>query len=163
MSRIDSKSLSSLIDQALSGNFLNLADTLHRFSAIPQLDVVAHRYPPSNVSMVDDNTWLVELAVAGFSEDDLKVTLDEKENVLTVSGQQAITDSESSVRYIKRGIGLRNFTERYALADNTKVEGVKLVNGLLQIMIKREVPEKLAYEPKVLQIVNASKAPALTA
>lgn len=153
MSRIDSKSLSSLIDQALSGNFLNLADALHRFSALPQLDIVAHRYPPSNVSMIDDNTWLVELAVAGFSEADLKVTLDEKDNVLTVSGQQT-DEPESQVRYIKRGIGLRNFTERYALADNTKVEGVKLINGLLQITIKREVPEKLAYEPKVLQIAN---------
>lgn len=153
MSRIDSKSLSSLIDQALSGNFLNLADALHRFSALPQLDVVAHRYPPSNVSMIDDNTWLVELAVAGFAEADLKVTLDEKDNVLTVSGQQA-AEPESTVRYIKRGIGLRSFTERYALADNTKVEGVKLVNGLLQITIKREVQEKLAYEPKVLQIAN---------
>lgn len=155
MSRIDSKSLSSLIDQALSGNFLNLADALHRFSALPQLDVVAHRYPPSNVSMLDDHTWLVELAVAGFSEADLKVTLDEKDNVLTVTGQQATPDAETSVRYIKRGIGLRNFTERYALADNTKVDGVKLVNGLLQITIKRDQPEqKLPYEPKLLQITQ---------
>lgn len=155
MSRIDSKSLSSLIDQALSGNFLNLADALYRFSALPQLDVVAHRYPPSNVSMLDDHTWLVELAVAGFSEADLKVTLDEKDNVLTVTGQQATPDAETSVRYIKRGIGLRNFTERYALADNTKVDGVKLVNGLLQITIKRDQPEqKLPYEPKLLQITQ---------
>lgn len=151
MSRIDPKSLSALIDQALSGNFLNLAETLHRFNSLP--DVVAHRYPPSNISMTGDNTWLVELAVAGFSQDDLKVTLDEKDNVLTISGEKAAEDEPSAARYIKRGIGLRNFTERFALADNAKVKGVNLSNGLLQVTIEREVPQpKLPDAPKVLQI-----------
>lgn len=150
MSRIDSKSISALIDQALSGNFLNLAETLHRFNSLP--DVVAHRYPPSNISMTDDNTWLVELAVAGFSQADLKVTLDEKDNVLTISGEK-VAEEEPTARYIKRGIGLRSFTERFALADNAKVKGVNLSNGLLQVTIEREVPQaKLPDTPKVLQI-----------
>lgn len=153
MSRIDSKSLSALIDQALSGNFLNLAETLHRFNSLPYPDVVAHRYPPSNISMTGDNTWLVELAVAGFGQDDLKVTLDEKENVLTISGEKAVDEEPTTARYIKRGIGLRNFTERYALADNAKVKGVNLSNGLLQVTIEREVPQaKLPDTPKILQI-----------
>lgn len=158
MSRIDRESLSSLIDQALSGNFLNLAETLHRFSSMPYTDVVAHRYPPSNISMVDDKTWLIELAVAGFSQSDLKVTLDEKDNVLTVSGFIEKDENEDdgakskTARYIKRGIGLRNFTERYALADNAKVKSVNLVNGLLQVTVEREVPQAKLAAPKVLQI-----------
>lgn len=156
MSRIDSKSLSALIDQALSGNFLNLAETLHRFNSLPS-DVVAHRYPPSNISMTGDNTWLVELAVAGFGKDDLEVSLDEKDNVLTISGVKKIIEDESSTaRYIKRGIGLRNFTERFALVDNAKVKDVNLSNGLLQVTIERELPQpKLPNAPKLLQITTS--------
>lgn len=154
MSRIDTKSISALIDQALSGNFLNLAETLHRFNTLPYPDVVAHRYPPSNISMTDDNTWLIELAVAGFSQDDLQVTLDEKDNVLTVRGElEKQEELADSVRYLKRGIGLRSFTESYALADNAKIKSVTLTNGLLKVTIEREAPKpKITNAPKVLQI-----------
>jgi molecular chaperone IbpA len=151
MSRIDSKSLSALIDQALNGNLLNLADTLHRFNALPLDTVSSHKYPPSNIAMLDENSWLIELAVAGFSLADLNVSL-QKNNVLEVTGEIPSTEQDQRVKYIRRGIGLRNFTERYELAENARVTDVKLINGLLSITVKRDPPS--LPEPKILKITQ---------
>lgn len=148
MSRLDPKSISSLIDRALSGNFLDIATTLDRLQNV-SLDV-GSKYPPSNLIMLDEHTWLIELAVAGFSSDDLKVTM-QKDNVLEVVGNiQA--KPEAQAKYIRRGIGLRSFTEQYALAEGAKVAEVKLVNGMLSIRLERDPPK--LEEPKVLRITQ---------
>lgn len=143
--------ISALIEQALNSNLLSLADALSRRTAWPVDSVAAHRYPPTNISKTGDNSWLIELAVAGFGEDDLKVTL-QKDNVLEVSGQLAEKASDVEPTYIRRGIGLRSFVEQYALAENARVADVSLVNGLLQISIERD-PPKLP-EPKLLKITQ---------
>lgn len=149
MSRIDSRSLSTLLDQALSGNLLNLADVLHRFHTQPALELQSNKYPPSNVISLTDNSWMLEFAVAGFSRDELSVTLEEG-NVLCVAGNLHKEPQNDGRTYLRRGIGLRSFVERFSLADNTRVGNIKLLDGMLRIMIERDTPK--LPEPKTLQI-----------
>lgn len=144
-------SISALIEQALNSNLLSLADALTRQTAWPMDSIAPHKYPPTNISKTGEHSWLIELAVAGFSKDDLKVTL-QKDNVLEVSGSLADERQAKDVQYIRRGIGLRSFTEQYALAENARVGDISLVDGLLKISIERD-PPKLP-EPKVLKITN---------
>ena len=79
------------------------------------------------------------MAVAGFGEAELNVT--QKESELLVTGQTA-PNVEADKEYLYRGIAGRNFERRFQLADHVKVRGAKLVNGLLTIELKREIPEE---------------------
>ena len=96
-------------------------------------------YPPSNIEPVGENAYRIEIAVAGFKPDEL--TVDAKENVLTVAGRKAA--NEDGRRYLHRGLAERNFERRFQLADYVVVEGAQLADGLLSISLKRELPESL--------------------
>ena len=96
------------------------------------------------------------MAVAGFSEAELNVT--QKEDELLVTGQ-AKQNGEDQRQYLYRGIAGRNFERRFQLAEHVKVAGAKLVNGLLTIELRREIPEE--KKPRAIQI-EAEAKPALT-
>lgn len=103
-------------------------------------------YPPYNIVSVDDDKFLIEVAVAGFAEKDLDITLEN--GVLTISGNKE--DDEESPTYIHKGIAMRNFTRTFRLATHIEVEGAELKNGLLVVTLKRHVPEEL--KPKKIAI-----------
>lgn len=110
--------------------------------------VEAAGYPPYNIQHVDDDEYLIELAVAGFGEDDLSVEV--QQNVLTVTGRIAEKSEEDSRRFLHRGIAERAFERRFHLADHVEVSGAELKNGLLRISLVREVPE--AAKPRRIAI-----------
>ncbi len=111
-------------------------------------------YPPFNIEQTGEDGFRIELAVAGFGEDDLSIEY--KQNTLTVSGAKA--PSEDAHRYLHRGIAERNFERRFGLADHVRVAGAKLENGLLQIDLVRELPETL--KPRRIEInAQASAQP----
>lgn len=112
-------------------------------------------YPPYNVELIDDNRYRITLAVAGFTEADLSI--EAKENLLTVTGQRQVAESEGNFLY--RGIANRAFERRFQLADYVKVEEAHLENGLLHIDLVREVPE--AMKPRRIEIRAAAAAPAI--
>ena len=85
-------------------------------------------YPPYNIEQSGEDAWRITLAVAGFGADDLSVTLEG--NQLLVSGVQAQDDSRA---YLHRGIANRQFQRRFVLADGIEVAGASLENGLLRI------------------------------
>ena len=93
------------------------------------------------------------MAVAGFGEGDLEITA--HENVLTVKGQ--ISEPETGVEYLHRGIAQRAFEHRFQLADHVKVVGAKLANGLLNVEQVREVPE--AMKPRRIEIGGGQSQP----
>ncbi|MDX1594876.1 MAG: Hsp20 family protein [Gammaproteobacteria bacterium] len=96
-------------------------------------------YPPYNIELVDENSYRITMAVAGFGQDELEI---EAENdKLTVSGSKSRQDGEP--RYLHQGIAARNFQRQFQLADHVKVKGAHLENGLLHIDLEREVPEAL--------------------
>ena len=113
-------------------------------------------YPPYNIVQLNDDEYVISVAVAGFAMDDLDITKDK--NVLRIEGTSPKGDD--SVTYLHKGIGGRNFRREFTLADHVEVEGATLELGMLNIHLKRYVPEEL--QPKKIAIKAPSKAEALT-
>lgn len=97
----------------------------------------AEGYPPYNIEQTSDASYRISLAVAGFSEQDLAITLES--NQLVVRGRQA-EDVEGRV-FLHRGIAARQFQRSFVLADGVEVSGAGLENGLLHIDLHRAAPE----------------------
>jgi molecular chaperone IbpA len=103
-------------------------------------------YPPYTIETVGENAYRITMAVAGFGEDDLDVTV--KENQLTIAGRNERKDEE--VSYLHRGIANRAFERRFDLADHVKVVGANLANGMLTVSLERQVPEE--SKPRKVEI-----------
>jgi len=116
----------------------------------------APSYPPYNIEKTGDDTYRLTMAVAGFSPDDLDLTV--KENTLVISGRVNGEGSKGEVLY--RGIAGRAFERRFVLADHIVVDGADLKNGLLHVGLKRVVPE--ALKPRKIAI-GGTAAPAAIA
>lgn len=122
-----------------------------------QHDVSANAYPPYNIEQTGDDEYRVTLAVAGFGDADLDITV--KDNTLVVSGK--IERGDEEVSYLHHGIAGRAFERRFELADHIKVVGADLVNGLLRIELRREIPEekkpkKIAINTKAIEHKQAA-------
>ncbi|WP_050605597.1 Hsp20 family protein [Ruegeria sp. 6PALISEP08] len=128
--------------------FDQIADMMDR---VLTNDVAQPSYPPYNIEKTDADTYRISVAVAGFSEDDLSVEV--KENSLVVAGKKATDGKDRS--FLHRGIATRAFERRFALADHVRVTGASHENGMLNIDLKREVPE--ALKPRRIEI-SSSKA-----
>jgi molecular chaperone IbpA len=96
-------------------------------------------YPPYNIEKTGEDTYVLTMAVAGFGPKDIDVVA--RENVLTVAGRAP--QAEEGRSFLYRGIAGRAFERRFVLADHIVVEGATLENGLLQLALKRVVPEAL--------------------
>ncbi|WP_420434388.1 Hsp20 family protein [Hyphobacterium sp.] len=96
-------------------------------------------FPPYNIEQLGENDYRIELAVAGFGEDDLSVEV--QENVLTVSGRKDTKSEEDGPNYLYRGIAERAFERRFHLADHVVVDNAELKHGLLAVTLRREIPE----------------------
>lgn len=140
----------------MASNELNpLYRTLVGFDRIATLMDQAARldaapgYPPFNIEQVGDDEFRIELAVAGFGEDDLSIEF--KQNSLVVTGQRK--QPETQRNFLHRGIAERSFERRFGLADHVRVGGAKLEHGLLTIDLVRELPEIL--KPRKIEINNS--------
>ena len=109
-------------------------------------------YPPYNIERVADDEYLIELAVAGFGEEDLVVEV--QESILTVSGRIGEKTESDDRRFLHRGIAERSFERRFHLADHVEVADAGLKNGLLQVRLVREIPE--AAKPKRIEIKSGA-------
>jgi molecular chaperone IbpA len=107
-------------------------------------------YPPYNIVKHSEDAFAIELAVAGFREGDINITLEK--NVLTIKGEQTVSldELEKDVEYVHRGISARNFDRVFTLADYVEVIGAKAENGILTIELERQVPEE--QKPKTVAI-----------
>ena len=103
-------------------------------------------YPPYNVAEINENEWMITIAVAGFGMDNLDIVLDK--NILTVEGTPPKGDEE--VKYLHKGIAGRTFRRSFTLADHIEVANATLDLGMLNIHLKRNVPE--ALQPKKIAI-----------
>ena len=105
-------------------------------------------YPPYNIETDGEHAYRVTVAVAGFGEPDLDVTLENE--TLTISGKKA--DFSNTSNFLHQGIAGRNFQLKFNLADHIKVNGANLENGVLVVDLEREVPEEL--KPRQIEIKN---------
>lgn len=108
-------------------------------------------YPPYNIKKVDENKYVIELAVAGFDQQDIEIEL--ADNKLMVKGNVK-GDTENAADYLFKGIGMRAFTRTFALSDHIEVDNAELVNGMLKVWLERMIPEH--KKPKKVP-VNAKK------
>jgi len=107
-------------------------------------------YPPYNIAQINDDDYMISIAVAGFGMDNLDITLEK--NVLTVEGTAPKGDED--VNYLHKGIGGRSFRREFKLADHVKVANANLELGMLNVHLVREVPE--ALKPKTIKINDSS-------
>ena len=94
-------------------------------------------YPPYNIRKVDDDNYVIELALAGFNQDELDVEV--KDGVLTVEGKK---DEKSEAQYLHRGISARQFRRKFTLSDTIVVRGVEYQNGILYVELENVIPEE---------------------
>lgn len=116
--------------------------------AAPGFDAAVPAYPPYNIERLGENEYRITMAVAGFSEDELK--LDVKEQTLTVRGEKKAEEKER--QFLHRGIATRAFERRFQLADHVEIKGADLKDGLLHVDLVRNVPERL--KPRTIAIAN---------
>jgi molecular chaperone IbpA len=107
-------------------------------------------YPPYNIEKTGEDSYRLTLAVAGFGPDDIEMVA--RDNTLVITGRVAAEPSKTEVLY--RGIAGRAFERKFTLADHIVVEGADLTNGLLQVALKRVVPE--ALKPRRITVNGAT-------
>ena len=104
-------------------------------------------YPPHNIVKYDDTRYGIEVAVAGFSKEEVTVEVDQDQ--LTIRGVKTRLD-ENTVEYLHRGLAARDFEQTFTLAEYMIVSGAKVDNGMLQIDIQRIIPE--ALKPRQIEV-----------
>ena len=109
-------------------------------------------YPPYNIVQINEAEFMISVAVAGFAMDNLSITKDG--DMLKIEGTAPKGDEE--VNYLHKGIGGRNFRREFTLAEHVEVEEAALELGMLNIHLKRNVPEELL--PKTIKIVQTTQA-----
>jgi molecular chaperone IbpA len=113
-----------------------------------------NNYPPYNIIRYDDNRYSVELAVAGFKEDEIEITT--HEGYLTVEGQQKTKTGElDGPIYLHHGISKRDFRKTWPLGNHVEVTGANIVDGILTVNLERKIPEEM--KPKKIAISSKKR------
>jgi molecular chaperone IbpA len=129
--------------------FDNMFDELMRVSAQQS----STNYPPYNIVQINEDEYMISLAVAGFGLDNLSVTKDKK--FLIIEGKEYQPNSEKIVpNYLHKGISNRDFRREFQLADHVEISNAHLELGILSVYLKREVPEDA--KPKTIAITYTS-------
>lgn len=102
-------------------------------------------YPPYNIEQKSETSYRITLAVAGFSEDDISITIEDRQ--LVIRGRQA-EETEGRV-FLHRGIAARQFQRSFVLADGMEVGGAVMENGLLHVDLERHLPDPVVQQIKI--------------
>ena len=119
------------------------------FDSVFNLNESNASYPPYNI-LKSDNNYTISLAIAGFSKNEVDISL--QENELVIKGISK--DQNNKIEFLHRGIAGRNFERKFRLADTIKVSNASYENGLLNIYLEREIPEH--QKPRKIEISNKS-------
>ena len=127
--------------------FDNLFDGLMRVNAQQS----NNNYPPYDIVQINDDEYMISLAVAGFGHDNLNITKDKKTLVIEGKHSRENMDNEdSTAKYLHKGISERSFRREFQLADHVEISNAHLELGILNVHLKREVPEEA--KPKTIAI-----------
>jgi molecular chaperone IbpA len=129
--------------------FDNIFDHFERVLDGDVMNIPTVNYPPYNIVRTGENTYDIELALAGFSKDDIDVEYEN--NVLTVKSiKREETEKEINDAILHRGISKRMFTKSFTVADDVEVNGAELKDGLLRVSLERIIPE--SKKPRTIEI-----------
>jgi molecular chaperone IbpA len=131
--------------------FDNMFDELMRVSAQQS----STNYPPYDIVQINDDEYMISMAVAGFGHDNLSVTKDK--NFLIIEGKhsrETVENEDSTAKYLHKGISERSFRREFQLADHVEISNAHLELGILSVHLRREVPEEA--KPKTIAITYTS-------
>ena len=120
------------------------------FKDLEKLMNTSTNYPPYNLKQVGEDSYVIEIALAGFNREDIVVK--QEKNVLTITGE---SKSDNAIGYIHKGIGGRNFTRTFSLAEYVEVDNATMLNGLLIVWLTKRVPEEA--KPKIFEITDGDE------
>jgi len=145
---MNSTTLTTLDLPGLHRSFIGVDRLLSAMNANSNL---SHEgYPPYNIAQINEDEYMISLAVAGFSMDNLNIITDG--NQLKIEGTAPKGDED--VNYLHKGIGARGFRREFSLADYVEVHGATLLLGMLNVHLKREVPD--ALKPRKIDITSSN-------
>ena len=128
------------------GRFRPFAIGFNRFfEDIERVSSINDNFPPYNVIKSSEDSYLIELAVAGFNKDELNIEY--KDAILTVTGDNT---TRQDLDFVHKGISERSFRRSWTLGDHVKVKSATVVNGLLVLSLEREIPE--SEKPQTIKI-----------
>jgi molecular chaperone IbpA len=107
-------------------------------------------YPPYNIKKIDDNHYVIEIAVAGFSKSEIEIEF--ADDKLIVKGNAK--DDSDATDWLYKGIATRNFTRTFALDDKIEIKGAALINGMLKIALEKIIPDH--KKPKKIEVKDES-------
>lgn len=137
-------SLTPYLSQSIG--FTRILDELDRLS-----NVTPSKFPPRNIVDLGDGSYQIEMALAGFSRENIEITTERDFNncvQLSISGE--IAEEENPRKYLYQGIATRKFNERFKLAAHVEVTNAEMTDGVLVIKLKEVVPEEL--QPRQIEI-----------
>jgi molecular chaperone IbpA len=124
-------------------------NTVKRLQELTETNLKAMGYPPYNIAKVDENKYVVEMAVAGFGKQNIEIEM--LDGKLIVTGKLN-TDEKTNLAYFYKGISERPFTRTFTLADTVEIQGAELVNGMLKIFLENIIPD--SKKPKKIEVVE---------
>ena len=131
------------LNRALIGFDRIFNDMERRFANSAQTN-----YPPYNVIQTDENSYEIEVAVAGFKKEEIFIEVDQ--NQLTIKGKSATPNEAVSRQYLHRGLSSRDFERAFTLAEHMEVGEAEMTDGILRVKITRVIPE--ALKPRLIAI-----------
>lgn len=134
--------------------YVGFDDQYNRLSKIhSDLTKNIPNYPPYNIKKTGDNTYVIEIAVAGFAKQDIEIEL--ANGNMIVKGNVHNTDEEENILF--KGIANRNFTRSFTLDDQIEVKNAEMLNGMLKVFLERIIPEH--KKPKKVEVSEPSETP----
>ena len=135
------------VPRSLFVGFEHLFDDLERIHGSARS---GDNYPPHNIVKLNDEKFLIELAVAGFAEEDISIEV--KEGILAISGDTTVDERA----YVYKGISSRKFEKSFRISEFVVVDGANLVDGILVISLRVELPEE--KRPRKINIGSTGKS-----
>jgi len=127
--------------------YVGFDDQYNRLSKIhDDLTKNIPNYPPYNIKKVGDNTYVVEIAVAGFARQDIEIEL--ANNTMVIKGNTSTDEDDNN--FLFKGIANRNFTRSFTLDDQIEVKDAEMLNGMLKVFLERIIPEH--KKPKKIEV-----------
>lgn len=132
--------------------FVGFDDTFNRIAKMhDDLTKNIPNYPPYNIKKTGDNTYVIELAVAGFAKQDIEIEL--ADGKMIVKGN--VQSQEAEENFLFKGIANRAFTRTFALDDHIEVKDAEMLNGMLKVFLERIIPEH--KKPKKIEVKDTSE------
>jgi len=133
--------------------FVGFDDQYNRMAKIhDDLTKAIPNYPPYNIKKTGDNTYVIEVAVAGFAKQDIEIEL--VDGKMLIKGN--VQSNEAEENFLFKGIANRAFTRSFALDDQIEVQNAEMFNGMLKVFLERIIPEH--KKPKKIEVKDTSEA-----